>query len=35
MRLGRQTSAALSVNDWTLSNPDPTSFWNAVGYIES
>ncbi len=34
MRLGRQTSAAKSVNDWTLDNPDPTTFWNANGYVE-
>lgn len=32
MRLGRRTLAAKSVNDWTLENPDPTSFWNARGY---
>ena len=34
MRPGKQYYAAKSVNDWTLSNPDPTSFWNARGYIE-
>jgi murein DD-endopeptidase MepM/ murein hydrolase activator NlpD len=32
MRLGRQTHAAKSVNDPTLDNPNPTSFWQARGY---
>lgn len=32
MRLGRRTLAAKSVNDYTLDNPDPTSFWQARGY---
>ena len=32
MRLGRQTYAAKSVNDPVLDNPNPTSFWNSVGY---
>ncbi len=32
MRLGRQTLAAKSVNDYTLSNPNPTSFWNSQNY---
>lgn len=32
MRQGRRTSAAKSVNDWTLENPNPTPFWNARGY---
>jgi murein DD-endopeptidase MepM/ murein hydrolase activator NlpD len=34
MRLGRRTSAAKSVNDYTLENPDPTTFWNSQGYTE-
>lgn len=34
MRLGRHELAAKSVNDYTLDNPDPTSFWNARGYVE-
>ncbi len=32
MRLGYQTSAAKSVNDWTLENPNPTTFWASQGY---
>ena len=32
MRPGRKTSAAKSVNDYTLENPDPTEFWNNHGY---
>ncbi|MFG1997534.1 peptidase inhibitor family I36 protein [Spirillospora sp. NPDC048911] len=32
MRLGRQTHAAKSVNDPTLDNPNPTTFWNSQGY---
>ena len=32
MRLGRRTLAAKSVNDPTLDNPNPTSFWQARGY---
>jgi len=34
MRLGYEERAAKSVDDYTLENPDPTSFWNAVGYVE-
>ncbi len=32
MRPGRQTAAAPSVNDYTLSNPIPTEFWMNRGY---
>lgn len=32
MREGRKLRAAKSVNDYTLENPDPTSFWNQQGY---
>ncbi|WP_100449044.1 peptidase inhibitor family I36 protein [Glycomyces xiaoerkulensis] len=32
MRPGRQTHAAKSVGDYTLSNPTPTNFWIARGY---
>ena len=32
VRDGRKTSAAKSVNDYTLSNPNPTAFWNSQGY---
>jgi murein DD-endopeptidase MepM/ murein hydrolase activator NlpD len=32
MRPGRQTHASRSVNDYTLDNPNPTSFWNSQGY---
>lgn len=32
VRSGRKTSAAKSVNDYTLENSNPTSFWNAKGY---
>lgn len=32
MRPGRHTLAAKSVNDPTLDNPNPTSFWNSQGY---
>ncbi|MEU9842134.1 peptidase inhibitor family I36 protein [Actinomadura sp. NPDC048032] len=32
MRLGQQTHAAKSVNDPTLDNPNPTTFWNSQGY---
>lgn len=32
MRLGKQYYAAKSVNDYTLSNPNPTSFWRSQGY---
>jgi murein DD-endopeptidase MepM/ murein hydrolase activator NlpD len=32
MRNGRQTSAATSVGDPNLTNPNPTSFWMARGY---
>jgi murein DD-endopeptidase MepM/ murein hydrolase activator NlpD len=35
MRLGKQLYAAKSVDDYTLDNPDPTSFWNSQGYNES
>jgi len=32
MRPGRQTRAAKSVNDYNLENPNPTKFWNSLGY---
>ena len=32
MRLGYQTSAAKSVNDYHLDNPNPTTFWASQGY---
>ena len=32
VRNGRCTSAAKSVNDYKLDNPNPTSFWNSLGY---
>jgi len=32
MRTGNKTLAAKSVNDYTLSNPNPTSFWRSRGY---
>lgn len=32
MRTGRQTAAAPSVGDPTLTNPNPTGFWTARGY---
>lgn len=32
MRVGQKTLAAVSKNDYTLDNPDPTSFWNARTY---
>lgn len=32
VRNGRKTSAAKSVNDYTLDNPNPTSFWQSKGY---
>jgi murein DD-endopeptidase MepM/ murein hydrolase activator NlpD len=32
MRLGRKTLAAKSVDDPTLDNPNPNSFWQARGY---
>jgi murein DD-endopeptidase MepM/ murein hydrolase activator NlpD len=32
MRLGSQRSAAKSVDDPVLTNPNPTAFWNARGY---
>lgn len=32
MRPGKQTHAAKSVNDPTLDNPNPTSFWQGQGY---
>lgn len=34
MRPGYKERAAKSVGDYTLENPDPTSFWNARGYVE-
>ncbi len=34
MRLGQKMTAAKSVNDYVLENPDPTTFWNARGYVE-
>ncbi len=34
MRLGKKYAAALSVGDYTLDNPDPTTFWNSQGYEE-
>lgn len=32
MRPGKQTRAAKSVDDPTLDNPEPTSFWKSQGY---
>ena len=32
VRNGKKTSAAKSVNDYTLDNSNPTSFWNSLGY---
>lgn len=32
VRTGKKTLAAKSVNDYTLDNPNPTSFWNTMGY---
>lgn len=32
VRNGKQGYAAKSVNDYTLDNPNPTSFWNSLGY---
>ena len=32
VRNGRQTGAAKSLNDYTLENENPTSFWNHQGY---
>lgn len=32
VRDGKRTAAAKSVNDYTLDNPNPTSFWNSQGY---
>ncbi|ROO90579.1 peptidase M23-like protein [Actinocorallia herbida] len=32
VRPGKQLYAAPSVNDYTLSNPNPTPFWNALGF---
>lgn len=32
VRDGQRTSAAKSLNDYTLENDDPTAFWNARGY---
>lgn len=32
MRIGRQLYAAKSVNDYTLENPNPSSFWMSQGY---
>lgn len=33
VRNGRQTYAAKSVNDYTLENFNPASFWSSLGYI--
>lgn len=32
MRTGRRTSAAVSTTNSTLENPNPTSFWQSLGY---
>jgi murein DD-endopeptidase MepM/ murein hydrolase activator NlpD len=32
VRNGYRVGAAKSVNDYTLDNPNPTSFWNSLGY---
>lgn len=32
VRNGKQTNACKSVNDYTLENSNPTSFWNSLGY---
>lgn len=32
VRNGKRTGAAKSVRDYTLDNPNPTSFWNSQGY---
>lgn len=32
VRNGKQTSAAKSVNDYKLDNPNPNSYWNSKGY---
>ena len=32
VRTGKKTLAAKSVNDYTLDNSNPTSFWNSMGY---
>ncbi len=32
VRNGKKTAAAVSVGDYTLDNPNPTSFWNSLGY---
>ena len=32
VRDGKRTAAAKSVNDYTLENSNPTSFWNSQGY---
>lgn len=32
IRPGRHTSAAKSVNDYRLENPNPSGYWNAFGY---
>lgn len=32
VRNGKQSYAAKSVNDYTLENSNPTSFWNSLGY---
>lgn len=32
VRTGKRTAAAKSVNDSTLDNPNPTAFWNSMGY---
>jgi len=32
MRTGRRTAAAVSLGNTTLENPNPTSFWQSLGY---
>lgn len=32
VRNGKQTAACKSLNDYTLENANPTSFWNSLGY---
>ncbi len=32
VRTGKKTNAAKSVNDYTLDNSNPTSYWNSLGY---
>lgn len=33
VRNGKRSSAAVSVGDYTLDNPNPTAFWNSQGYL--